>query len=120
MSASLQEYETLQSLEAALRRQVCSVCVDRNVDGSCDLDAHHECVLFDRLPQVAKTILLVQSGTIGDYMSAIRENICAQCSHQRLDGSCDKREEVRCALDRYLPLIVDVIEERRECFCETL
>lgn len=120
MHASSKEYETLQSLERALRRRVCSVCVDRNVDGSCDLNAQHECVLFDRLPQVAKSILLVQNGRIEDYISAIRENICAQCFHQRLDGSCDKREEVRCALDRYLPLVVDVIEEMREGFCEPL
>ncbi len=114
MDALLEQGQALRTLEEALRRRVCGICVDRNLDGSCALDARHECVLFERLPQVARSISLVDSDKMEDYISAIRENICGECPHERLDGSCDKREEVRCALDRYLPLVVDVIQEMRE------
>jgi len=65
MPASLEQYQTV--LEEMLRRRVCSVCVDRNVDGSCDLDAQRECVLFDRLPQVARSISRVHSDKMDDY-----------------------------------------------------
>jgi len=100
-------------MKEALRRRVCSVCVDRNANGSCEVEARHECVLFESLPQIAQTISRVHSDKIDDYVTAIRENICSCCIHQHIDGSCQQREQLRCALDRYLLPIVDTIEEVR-------
>jgi len=118
MEPLMEQYQTLPILEEALRRRICSVCVDHNVDGSCDLDARHECVLFDRLPQVARSISRVHSDQLDDYITAMREDICSECFHQSLDGSCKERDEVRCALDRYLIPIVDAIEEVRGVILE--
>jgi hypothetical protein len=105
---------TLPILEQALRRRICSVCIDRNVDGTCSLDARHECALFDRFPIIAQSISRIHSDKIDDYIAAIREDVCADCPNQDADGLCRLREEVRCILDRYLLLIVDTIEEARE------
>ena len=114
MEISTLEAKSLARLEEALRRRVCSVCIDRNVDGTCNLNARHECALFERLPQIASAVLRVQSDTIDDYIAIIREEVCNHCPNQDESGFCHVREEVRCALDRYLLLIVDAVEEARE------
>jgi len=108
------EAKSLARLEEALRRRVCSVCVDRNVDGDCNLNARHECSLFERVPEIASALLRVHSDTIDDYIAVIREEVCDNCPNQDESGFCHVREEVRCALDRYLLLIVDALEEARE------
>ena len=113
-----EEYRILPVLEEALRRRVCTVCVDRNVDGTCDKEARHDCTLFDRLPEIARTICRVRSDNIEDYVAAIRGNICASCLHQNLEGFCKEREEIRCALDASLLPIIDAIEEVRAVILE--
>ena len=113
MELLLKQDPLLPILEEALRRRICTVCVDRNVDGTCSLDVRHECGLFDRFPKVAQSISRVHSDNIDDYITAIREDVCADCPNQDPEGLCKLREEVRCVLDRYLLLIVDAIEEAR-------
>jgi hypothetical protein len=105
------EYEqVLPALENVLRRRVCSICANRNPDGSCDLDARRECMLFERLPSIAEAISRIRSEDMEPYVAAIRETVCAECFHQRLDGSCPVREELRCALDRHMVPVVWAIE----------
>ena len=60
---------------------------------------------------MAQAILATDSENIDDYIQAIRENVCSACVEQRLDGSCELRDQVRCALDAYLLPVVDAIEE---------
>ena len=98
-------------LEAALRARICSVCVDRNLDGVCHLEEEHECALFGSFPKVVEAVSSVRSDWIEDYVVAIRKAVCAECAHQDADGFCRVRGEVRCVLDRYLMLIVQTIEE---------
>jgi hypothetical protein len=102
---------SLEDLENIVRRQVCKVCSDRKVDDSCGLEDATQCALFRLFPEVAYAIQNTQSDDIRDYVRAIRERVCAICEGQASDGSCKAREEVRCALDAYLLLIVDAIEE---------
>jgi len=116
MSPLVEQQQFLTVLEDALRKRVCSVCVDRNLEGPCALEEQHECVLFDRLPKIARTLSYIRSNRMDDYITAIRWEVCSECPHQRLDGSCAQREEARCILDRYLPLIVDAVEETRAAF----
>ena len=113
MEPLAEQQEFLAKLEAALRLRICSVCVDRNVDGTCDVDAAGECILFDRLPQIARSISRVHSDKMDDYITAMRGDICMECCNQRLDGTCKERDEVRCTLDRYLLPIIETIEEVR-------
>ena len=87
------------------------MCVDRSLDGPCALEARNECVLFNRLPRIARTLSYIRSPRLEDYFGAIRWDICSECDHQQIDGRCAPRAEVRCILDRYLPLIVDAVDE---------
>ena len=102
---------SLSELEAIVRNQICKVCSDRTVDGECGLAEPDECALFRLFPYVAKAIQRTSSDDIRDYIQAIREDVCSVCAGQAEDGDCKTRREVRCALDAYLLLVVEAIEE---------
>jgi len=102
---------SLEDLEKILRTQVCSVCTDRLEDGNCGLEDPGDCALFRMLPQTARAIQATDSDDIQDYVRAIRENVCLICRDALPDGSCETREQVRCALDAYLVLVVGALEE---------
>ena len=102
---------SLEELETIIRATVCRVCTDRNNDGSCSLDDPGSCALFRLFPQVARAIQTTQSDDIRDYVKAIREQVCSECRMKDAEGRCETRERVECALDAYLLLVVDAIEE---------
>lgn len=102
---------SLEELETIIRDQVCRVCSDRKVDNTCGLEEPGNCALFRMFPQVARAVQSTHSDDIRDYVQAIREQVCTVCEEQAADGSCQMRESVACALDAYLLLIVDAIEE---------
>jgi hypothetical protein len=81
------------------------------VDGQCGLEEPSSCALFRLFPQVAQAIQSVHSDDIHQYIEAIRHNVCSVCNEQAADGSCETRQQVQCALDAYLLLVVDAIEE---------
>ena len=54
---------------------------------------------------------LPKATTFEDYIDAIRRHVCTVCTAQDSDGSCGLRQEVQCALDAYLMLVVEAIEE---------
>jgi hypothetical protein len=101
----------LVELESIIRNKICGVCTDRTVDGQCGLDDSNNCALFRLFPQVAQAIQSVKSDDIQQYLDAIRRGVCSVCIDQANDGSCETRHQVRCALDAYLLLVVDAIEE---------
>ncbi len=98
-------------LEAIVRNRICRVCTERNIDGGCSLENPSSCALFRLFPQVAQAIQSVQSNDIHPYIEAIRRNVCSVCQDQAGDGTCETRRQVQCALDAYLLLVVDAIEE---------
>jgi hypothetical protein len=102
---------SLVELEAIVRNRICAVCTERTVDGECGLEEPGSCALFRLFPEVAKAILSVKSNDINQYIEAIRANVCTVCVERANDGSCEARQEVRCALDAYLIPIVDAIQE---------
>ena len=104
---------SLAELEAIVREKVCGVCSDRSVDGGCGLEEPAGCALFRMFPQVAKAIQSVRSNDIGEYVEALRSQVCTICVEQAADGTCDQRRQVTCALDAYLLLIVEAIEEAK-------
>ena len=105
MSKSIGELETI------IRNRICKVCTDRNAEGNCGLEDPGDCALFRLFPQVALAIQSTSSDDIEDYIRAIRENVCSICQHQDAEGNCETRRQVACALDAYLLLIVEAIEE---------
>jgi len=102
---------TSEQLETIIRATVCRVCTDRNNDGFCGLEDPGSCALFRLFPQVARAIQTTHSDDIRDYVKAIREQVCSVCRMQDDEGHCETREKVECALDAYLLLVVDAIEE---------
>ena len=102
---------SLVELESIVRNRICKVCTERTVDGQCGLEEPSSCALFRLFPQVAQAIQSVKSDDIQQYIDAIRHNVCSVCSDQARDGSCETRQQVQCALDAYLLLVVDAIEE---------
>jgi hypothetical protein len=102
---------TFEELEAIIRERICRVCTDRTVEGECCLEDASSCALFRLFPQVARAVQSVSSDDIRHYIRAIREQVCSVCSEQTSDSECESRKQVQCALDAYLLLIVDAIEE---------
>ena len=103
--------QSLADLESIIRNRICGVCTERTVDGDCSLEEPAGCALFRLFPQVAQAIQTVHSDDITQYIEAIRRNVCSVCTDQAADGSCETRQQVQCALDAYLVLVVDAIEE---------
>lgn len=102
---------SLAEVEALVRNRICGVCSDRTVDGACGLEEPGGCALFRLFPRVAQAIQSTRSDDIQDYIDAIRRDVCTVCAAQDNEGHCELREQVRCSLDAYLLLVVEVIEE---------
>lgn len=102
---------SLIELEELVRNRICGVCTDRKTDGTCGLEDPGQCALFRLFPQVAEAIQSTDSDRLDDYIDAIRRQVCTVCETQDRDGSCAARQQVQCALDAYLLLVVEAIEE---------
>ena len=102
---------SLEEIEAIVRNRICRVCTERTTEGQCGLENPSQCALFRLFPKVAHAIQSVMSDDIRQYIEAIRRDVCSVCEEQARDGSCEVRQQVQCALDAYLPLVVDAIED---------
>jgi hypothetical protein len=94
----------------AIRRRVCSVCLDARDDGRCGLTGR-TCAIEDHLPGVADAIAATRSRRLEDYLAAIRARVCSRCRHQDAAGACELRGDGDCALEPYLYLVVEAIED---------
>ena len=102
---------SIAELEDIVRKRICHVCTERTASGECGLEKPSSCALFRLFPEVASAIYSVRSDDIHQYIDAIRTRVCSLCMEQAGDGSCETRRQVRCALDAYLLLVVDAVEE---------
>ena len=105
------EQTTVARLETLIRQKICAVCVDRNVDGSCNRLAEGACTLIAKLPLAAEAILKVHSDRMDPYIQSIRDNVCVHCDLRYPDGECASRDTDNCMLNSYLPIVVEAIEE---------
>jgi hypothetical protein len=103
----------LEKYWQALQERICAKCVDGDGNGNCRLPAGDDCALKSFLPQLVTTVANVKSDSIDTYINSLRRNVCILCSHQEADMQCRKREDLECALDRYYPFIVEIIETVR-------
>ena len=94
----------------SIRQKVCRKCIDGDGKGGCRLPIDESCGLERFFPEIVKTVSNVRSDSLQDYVDALRANICTNCEHQFSDGVCKKRDTLECALDRYLPVVIEVIE----------
>lgn len=96
----------------ALQARICSKCVDGDGAGGCRVSGG-DCALKQHLPNIIGAVSAVYSTSVDLYLEQLRSKVCRECTHQSADGACSLRDNVDCALDRYFPLIVEVIEEIR-------
>ena len=96
----------------SLQERVCSVCTDRLSSGECGLSNTRECPFDKHLQQIVGAISRVDSTNLQDYINAIREDVCSICEHND-EGKCEHRDHVDCALDAYIILVIEAIENAR-------
>lgn len=106
--------EQYQAYMDAIRRRVCSVCLDQRDDGTCGLTRGRDCGIEVHLPKVVEAILSIESDRMDEYADAISAQVCSRCPNQELQGYCPFRDRGECALSTYLSLVVDAVEEARE------
>ena len=94
----------------ALRMQVCRHCIDARDDGRCTLPVERPCPVERFHAKVVRSVLMTTSDLYSDYVSALRRDVCSRCDYGDA-ASCIDREHLDCALDRYLPIVIDTIEE---------
>ena len=96
---------------SALEQRICAKCIDGDGSGGCRIAPEHECAIRAHFPQIIESVNAVFSPSVEPYVEQLRRRVCAVCTSQTSAGTCRLREETECALDRYFPLIVQVIEE---------
>ena len=105
---------TEQEFWQALQSKVCVKCLDGDGNGNCRIGGDAFCALKSYFPAILETINSVYSHSIVPYEEQLRKNVCGTCVKQSVTGQCQLRDEVECALDRYFPMIVEVIEEMQK------
>ena len=82
----------------AIKLNVCSICVDSNERGGCTLTEKETCAVELYLPRIVEIVHDSENETVGEIYLKLKDQICGHC-----------RNDSNCSLDRYFPLIVEVI-----------
>jgi hypothetical protein len=96
-----------------IQRKICPRCLDGDGHGECRLPVGDECALKSFLPQIVITVANARSESIEGYVNLLRRNVCILCDHQNPDMTCKRRNDLECAIDRYYPLVIQIIETVR-------
>lgn len=94
----------------AIRSRVCAVCLDSRDDKSCSLTGR-VCAIEQHLPRLVAALSSITSHRMDEYEAAIRADVCSSCANQDAQGSCAQRNNADCALQAYLPLVLDAVED---------
>ncbi|MBI4352457.1 MAG: hypothetical protein HY593_00875 [Candidatus Omnitrophica bacterium] len=98
--------------EEAVRRHVCEHCVDFGADGVCHTKDPEGCGIFRFLPELVEIAHRIHNYQVEPYVEAVRLTLCVKCKNSGFSGDkCRLRENVDCGLNRYLPLVLEAIEE---------
>lgn len=97
--------------EEAISRHVCSKCIDFGEDGRCHYGDPRGCQIFRHLPQLVKIAERIRDRRIEPYIDAVRKEVCMKCEFGSQKESCPLRDTLDCGLNRYLPLVLEAIEE---------
>ncbi len=104
--------QELEELNQRLNQVICPVCTERKADGSCGLSESEQCPIRIHLPRLVEITSSVHSDRMHDYVQKVREDVCSTCRSALFPrGGCDFREEGHCALDAYLLVIVQTIDD---------
>lgn len=104
--------QDLQELDRRLKEIICPVCVERGPTGTCNLSDLEQCPITLHLPGLVEVVRSVHSDQMEDYLEKVRQDICPTCQSALSPiGQCDVRNAGHCALDAYLLLIVQIIDD---------
>ncbi len=105
--------QTHQEYLDAIRERVCPYCMDSIMHGKqfvrCGLPSVRKCPIELYLPQVVEVVESVDSPLITDYVSTLRDKVCAFCGNSEGDF-CALRLHADCALDRYFMLVAEAVQ----------
>ena len=97
--------------EEAILRHVCLKCIDFGEDSVCHSPDPEGCAIFRYLPELVAIAERLREFRIQPYVEAVRQNICMKCRSGEPGRNCPLRDSLDCGLDRYLPLVLEAIEE---------
>ncbi len=100
-----------QAYREALRRRVCAICLDGADDGRCGLTSDRRCPVDEHLVALVDLLVEMRGRHDARPAAAVESQICSRCAQREASGRCRMREDGRCALSVYLPLIVEAIDE---------
>jgi hypothetical protein len=95
----------------ALRRRVCAICLDGADDGGCGLGTPMRCPVDEHLVTLVDLIQELRARGDHRYAAAVELRVCARCPQREASGRCASRDDGRCALSVFLPLVVEAIDE---------
>ena len=95
----------------ALRKNVCSICVDSSDEGDCTLTTKELCAVEYYLPKILEVIQSTDSEDLEVYHNKLKNTICAECAASEDKDHCYLREDANCSLDRYFSLIVETVKK---------
>lgn len=101
---------TAQQIESKLREEICPRCARWTEHAACSLPPSRSCAVFKALPEVIDIVRRTRSQRIDPYAETLRLRVCAVCPHEDDHGTCPMRDHIDCALDAYLPMVVDLVE----------
>ena len=105
--------EHLSEYRQAVSAAICAKCIDGDRNGSCRIGIQQECAVMTHLPKIVDAVFSVESEKLEPYIAALRKNVCATCQYEGTNGTCNVRNRIDCALDRYFPMIVETLQETR-------
>ena len=99
--------------EEAIKEHVCSHCIDMTGSGRCS-KSPKECAVLRFVPELVEIALEMHEKKIAPYVKLVRERICMKCGGSPDGEHCARREMIDCDLDRYLPMVLNAIEDVQE------
>ncbi len=104
--------EDLRELDRRLKEIICPICVERGPKATCNLWDLEECPITLHLPRLVEVVRTVHSDQMKAYVEKVRQDICTTCQSALSPlGQCDVRDAGHCALDAYLLLVVQTIDD---------
>ncbi|MBI4547926.1 MAG: hypothetical protein HY707_08100 [Ignavibacteriae bacterium] len=106
---NLQQYYWQQ-----IREKVCTQCMHGDAKGNCSLSTTEECALKVYLPEIISVVANAHTDSYERQLYKLRRHVCILCDWQMPDMTCQKRTEGTCALERYYPIIIEIIKDARK------
>ena len=95
----------------AIQSEICVRCDDREPGGQCTMTGNIPCPLRAYLPEILDVVNSIYSHSLAPYEELLRNRVCGLCANLSATGQCVLPSNKRCALDHFLPLVVQVIED---------